>query len=74
MGKKIVIVEDQKEERLTIATTIGDEKKEEQLLMGSTKRKQQLFKMNKGRRSCCWGSIRLLRHILQVMQLKGPLM
>jgi hypothetical protein len=38
-GKK-TIVEDIKEERLVVATTVGDEKREEQLLMGSTKRKQ----------------------------------
>jgi hypothetical protein len=73
MGEKIPIVEDQKKERLVIATIVGMKKKKH-LLMGSTKRKQQLFGMKKGRSSCCWGSIRLLRHILQIMQLKGPLM
>jgi hypothetical protein len=40
-GKKnsYCIVEDKKEERLTIVAIVGDEKKEEQLLMGLTKRK-----------------------------------
>jgi hypothetical protein len=33
-GKKVVIVEDQKEERSTIVAIVGDEKSEEHLLMG----------------------------------------
>jgi hypothetical protein len=44
-------------------------KNEEQLLMGS-KREKQLFGMNKGKSYCCSRSIRFLRNILQVMQLK----
>jgi hypothetical protein len=61
-GKKIVIVEDKKEGR-SVVVVVGDEKREEQLLMGSTKIEQQLFGMNKGKSSCCWGSIKLLKHI-----------
>jgi hypothetical protein len=30
--------------------------------------------MDKGRSNCYWGSIRLLKHILQIMQIKGPLL
>jgi hypothetical protein len=63
-GEKKTIVEDRKEERSEVATTVGNEKKDEWLLMRSLKRKQQLFGMNKGKNNCCWGSIRLLRHIL----------
>jgi hypothetical protein len=48
-----------KKKRLTIVVAIGDEKREDQLLMGSTKRKQQLFGMIKGKSNYCyWGSIR----------------
>jgi hypothetical protein len=63
LWEKIATVEGQKQERSTIIATVGDEEREEQLFMGSTKRKHQLFGMNKGRNSCCWGLIRLLRHI-----------
>jgi len=35
--------------KITIVANVGDEKREEQLLMESTKKKQHLFGMNKGR-------------------------
>ncbi len=59
MNKKKTTFEFLKKKGLTIVVAIGDEKREDQLLMGSTKRKQQLFGMIKGKSNCCyWGSIR----------------
>jgi hypothetical protein len=41
--------------------------------MGSTKKQQAIWD-EQGEELLCWGSIRLLRNILQAMQLKSPLL
>jgi len=57
-----------KNQKSKVVAIVRDEKREEQLLVGSTKR-EQLFGMNKGRRS-----IRLPRHSSSNAAQRSPTM